>query len=406
MANATHDTHIKDPGTLRNIGGFRSLMIILALVGLATFGAALAAGETKAAWTAWTINHFYFMALAVGGLFFAAIQWATNAMWSAPVRRLAESFTAYLPVAFLTFGVLVFGAHELYEWTHSDVVAGDHILSGKSAYLNIPFFVIRGVAALVVWWIFARVLVGNSLAMDRLTPDSSQSIERVGSSRKAAPAFLAVFAITFTVCAFDVLMSLQPHWFSTIFGVYAFAGLLCTTFPVLAILTIVLRRKGYLQGLVNENHLHDIGKFMFAFTVFWTYIAFSQYMLIWYANLPEETGFYILRMSPGWKNLSAFLLIGKFAAVFLALVPRDSKRSEGRLLAVAIFMLIAQWIDYMWIVQPVFYGDGPHFSWVEVGTTVGFIGLFGFMVSGFLSRHNVVAIGDHRLHESVAHHHQ
>ena len=175
---------------------------------------------------------------------------------------------------------------------------------------------------------------------------------------------------------------------------------------MLCLFTIFLKKQGHLEGIVNENHLHDIGKFMFAFTVFWAYIGFSQFMLIWYANLPEETGYMIRRMDQGWLYVSGFLLFGKFAFPFLTLLPRDSKRNVKLLTFMAIYMLIAQWIDIMWLVQPEFFKSGPRIGFTEIGMFLGFLGVFLLAASRFLSKHTVVAIGDPRLPESVFHHHQ
>lgn len=395
-----------NPGSLRLNPRFKTIMIVFTLIGVLSFGLALMTHHGEAAWSALLINHFYFMSLAVGGLFFTAIQWATNAMWSAPVRRISESFTAYLPFVLISFIVLVFGLHEIYEWTHLEVVVKDHILSGKTSYLNTPFFIIRTILAVGLWVFFARKLVGNSIAQDSMPVGSEASNRIVGQNRKLAPAFLILFAMSFTLLSFDLIMSLQPHWFSTIFGVYCFAGLFYSVLAMTAAVTIVLRRKGVLNGIINDNHIHDLGKFMFAFTVFWAYIGFSQFMLIWYANLPEETGYYILRFQGHWKEISIFLLVGKFLVPFFFLLPRDAKRNEKRVFRVAIFMLVAQWIDLMWMVQPVFFESGPHFGWPELGITLGFIGVFGLLVSRFLSKHNVIAVGDPRLSESLNHHHQ
>lgn len=403
--SGVHNSHhaaveIRNPGPLRVTSGLTGFLVACAVIGLVSFLVGLKSGYEKNAWSSFVINHFYFLSLALGGLFFAAIQWATSAMWSATVRRLAEAFTAYLPIALVTFLILAFGIHHIYEWSHSTVVQSDPILLGKSGYLNTGFFVVRNLVALGIWLFFAKKLIGNSLAQD-LSKDAALTAR----NKSWAPAFLILFAITFTMASFDQIMSLDPHWFSTIFGVYCFAGLFYSTLAALCIFTIVLKRKGYLQGLVSEHHMHDIGKFMFAFTVFWAYIGFSQFMLIWYANLPEETGYFIRRMDTGWMPVSIFLLVGKFFTPFFLLLPRDSKRNEKLLLAVAVFMLVAQWIDLMWLVQPQFFADRPHLTWVELGVTLGFIGMFGLAVTRFLSRNSVVAIGDPRLSESV-HHHQ
>lgn len=402
MASGTHGhaMEIKNPGTLQGVGTLRTVTIVLAVLGFAAFAAGLKADSSRA-WATFVINHFFFMSLALGGVIFACFQWISGAMWSAPVRRLAESLTGYLPFVFVTMIVLFFGIHSLYHWSHPEVVKGDILLEGKAGYLNIPFFVIRGLVSLAVWGLFAKMLIGNSLKQD-----TTRSMNETRANQRITPPFLILFAITFTMTAFDHLMSLDPHWFSTMFGVYCFAGLLYSTFALVTAMAIWLRRRGLLEGIVNDNHLHDLGKFMFAFTVFWAYIGFCQFMLIWYANLPEETGYFLRRMTPGWLPVSIFLIVGKFAAPFMLLIRRGNKRSETRLFWVALYMLVCQWIDMLWLVQPEFFKAGPKFGWIEIGTTLGFIGVFGFLVLRFLSRNNVVAIGDPRLAESVHHHHQ
>lgn len=260
---------------------------------------------------------------------------------------------------------------------------------------------IRSFTALAIWLFFSYKLVKNSLAQDS-TGDYKYTLK----NRVLAPAFLVLFALTFTMVSFDQLMSLEPHWFSTIFGVYCFAGLFYSNLAATCLLTLYLGSKGKLEGIVNENHLHDLGKFMFAFTVFWAYIGFAQFMLIWYANLPEETSYYLQRFHGGWAGVSILLLVGKFMIPFFVLLPRDAKRNTKILAFVGVFMLLAQWVDVLWMVQPVFSVEGPQFGLPEVGVALGFLGVFGLAVSRFLAKNNVVAIGDPRLAESVYHHHQ
>jgi hypothetical protein len=280
-------------------------------------------------------------------------------------------------------------------------VKGDIVLEGKAAYLNVTFFIIRNLVAFGIWYLFSRALVGNSLKQDQ-----SKDYALTLRNRALSPLFLIVYALTFTMHSFDLLMSLDPHWFSTMFGVYTFAGMFYSVLALTCLVTIHLKRKGALEGIVNENHLHDLGKFMFGFSVFWAYIGFSQFMLIWYANMPEETGYFIKRMDGIWLWVSTFLLVGKFMTPFFVLLPRENKRNEKILVPVAIFMLVAQWIDVLWLVQPEFFKEGPRLSWIEIGTGLGFLGAFGLVVSRFLAKHNIVAIGDPRLAESVHHHHQ
>lgn len=391
---------IKNPGSLKDVGGLKTAFLVMAVIGFAVFAAGLSVDKSRA-WAAFLQNHFYFMALAIVGLFFASIQFVTGAMWSAPIRRVFESFTAYMPFALFGLIAIGFGMHELYSWTHADHVKGDIILENKAVYLNTKFFMIRNIAAVAIWFFFARKLVGNSVKQDT-TGDVGLTLK----NRSWGPVFLILFALTFTMASFDLLMSLDPHWFSTMFGVYCFAGSFYTVLALTAVMTVWLKRKGLLEGIVNENHLHDLGKFMFAFTVFYAYIGFSQFMLIWYANMPEETGYFLNRMKGGWMGVSLFLLIGKFLVPFFFLLPRESKRSEKMLLGVGSFMLFAHWVDLLWIIQPQFSANGPRISWIELGVPFGFLGLFGFSVLQFLSKNNVVAINDPKLEQSVHHHHQ
>jgi hypothetical protein len=396
----TTATTIKNPGTFQASGGLKTLLFIFTGIGVAAFAAGLKMSPERA-WASFVQNHFYFMSLALGGLFFAAIQWITGAMWSAPVRRLSESFTSYLPFVLVTFAILYFGIPNIYLWSHAEHVTGDLVLEGKSGYLSSGFFTIRNFVAIAAWIFFAFKMVKNSIAQDA-TGDYALTLK----NRTLAPGFLILFALTYTMASFDQLMSLDPHWFSTMFGVYCFSGLFYANLASTCLLTLFLRSKGKLTGIVNENHLHDLGKFMFAFTVFWAYIAFSQFMLIWYANLPEETGYFLHRFHGGWAYVSLFLLVGKFMVPFFILLPREAKRNPKTLAIVGVFMLIAQWIDVLWMVQPEFFADGPRFGFLEVGMTLGFTGIFGLMMFRFLAKYNIVAIGDPRLEESVFHHHQ
>ncbi len=398
---------VRNPGPLKVDSSTTMIFTVLAVVGLGGLAAGIMANAERG-WTSLLFNHFFFMSLALGGLFICAIQYATSAMWSAPVRRLAESFAAYLPVVLITFLVIAFlGVPHLFSWAHPEHVKGDVILEHKAGYLNFTFFVVRNLVAIGLWFFFKAKLVGNSVAQDK-----DGDIVHTNRNKILSPMFLIVFALSYTMSSIDLLMSVDPHWFSTMFGVYTFAGLFTSALAMMTIFTIVLRRNGMLKDIVNDNHLHDCGKFMFAFTIFWAYIAFSQFMLIWYANLPEETMYFMHRFvsEPGtavsWKMVSAFLLVGKFMVPFFALLPRDAKRSESRLMKVAIWMLFAQWIDLIWIVQPEFFKAGPRIGWIEVAGLLGFAGLFGLLTTRFLSKNNIVAIRDPKIVESVFHHHQ
>jgi len=389
---------IKNPGHYQVSSRTKGLFFAAFVVGALLFVLGLVQ-DAERAWYSFVWNQFFFMSLAVGGLVFTAIQFATSAMWSAAVRRIMESFTAYLPVAIVMFVVLAFGIHHLYHWSHTEAVMKDMVLSHKSGYLNTTFFVIRSIVVGLLFLFFAHKIVGNSLAQDQ-----DGNIEHTNKNKVLSPIFLIVFALGYTLLSFDHLMSLDAHWFSTMFGVYNVAGMFYSTLALICLIAIWLRRAGALNGIVTDEHLHGLGKFMFGFTVFWAYIGFSQFLLIWYANLPEETGYFIRRFEGGWFWVSVFLIVGKFVFPFLYLLPVDQKRKESSLVFIGIYMLICQWIDVGWMVQPEYSPTGPSLSYIELGTLVGFIGLFGLTVTRFMGRHNILAVGDPRLAESLVHH--
>ncbi len=355
--------------------------------------------EDSTFWPSFLTCFFYFSSLALGGLFFVSLHYLVNAGWSVTVRRIAESFTSFLPVGLaLALVIVFFGAYDLFEWLHKDVVEADKILQNKVPYLNWPFFLIRTVVFFGIWILLSRIIVGNSLKQDE---DGSDV--RTIKNGKLSIGFILFFALSYSLFSVDYLMSLHPHWFSTIFGVYCFAGLFQSTLGFMIILVVWLIKRGVLSDCVNTNHLHDLGKLLFAFTVFYAYIAFSQFMLIWYANLPEETIFYLHRSHGGWKAVSYSLLVFKFLVPFLALLPRGAKRNYLWLVMVSVLILVMQYVDVYWLVYPNFE-DHVVFGPVEVGTFVGFLGLFLFCVFKFLTKYSAVPTKDPRLHEALDHH--
>lgn len=401
MANAHAAEHeIQNPGSLKASTMITGVFGVMVAIGVIAFLSAFS-GDPTSAWTAFLRGHFYFLSISLAAVFFLAIHWITTAMWDAPVLRLAEGFSAYIPFTLISSVILIFGAQTLFKWTHLDLIQNDSVVMGKTGYLNMTFWVIRTLLGVLAWIYFSRQLVGSSLSLDSGAP-FRPVYER---NRKLAVIFFIFYAITFSYSAFDQLMSLDPHFFSTMFGVYTFAGSYQAFFAMLAIVTVLMKRAGYLKGLVNENHIHDIAKMMFAFTVFWAYTGFSQYMLIWYANLPEETGYFMLRFNEHWENWSIALFVGRFFIPFFLLLPRGNKRCEELVFLTAIWVLCMHYMDLNWMIQPVFFSDGPRFTFVDIGTWIGFLGVFGLMVSRFYQKHNVVSIKNPYLPESVFHHH-
>jgi hypothetical protein len=372
--------------------------LVLIVIGLVTFIAGLSSNPERI-WPAYLTSFFYFTSLSLGGLFFAAILSVTKAGWGVTIRRFVEAFASFLPVAFVLGIVLLIGSEHLYVWLNPEIVAKDELLQAKAAYLNKGFFFTRTVLFFALWLVFGFVIVGRSLKQDE-TGDENLTNRTLGW----AIAFLIVFALSYSLFSVDVLMSLHPHWFSTIFGVYCFAGLFQSTMAFAVLFIANLVRTNALPQYINENHLHDVTKLMFAFTVFYAYIGFSQFMLIWYANLPEETTFFLHRAHGGWMAVSMSLLVFKFIVPFLALLPRWAKRTPAHASAVAILLLIMQYVDNFWLVYPNFFEGHLVFSLWEVGVFAGFLGAFLLVVTRFLKKYSVIPVKDPRLHEALHHH--
>lgn len=367
-------------------------------IGFVTFVFGLQSNPARI-WQAFLTNTFFFSSLAIGGLFFVAIQHVTKAGWSVTVRRVMESLTSFLPVALIAVVVVMFfGGKDLYRWLRPEEVASDELLQKKVKYLNQNFFVIRTLIFFGLWFLFAKCIVGNSLKQD-----STGDEKLTHKNMPLSIGFLLIFAISYSLYSVDFVMSTDPHWFSTIFGVYTFAGLFQSTLAFAIIWIVYLHKQGILSGFVNENHMHDLGKFLFAFTVFYAYIAFSQFMLIWYANLPEETAFFLHRAHGGWMGVSFSLLIFKFIVPFLLLLPRAAKRNFGHLVRVSCLILVMQFVDLYWLIYPNFH-KSPVFPIWEIGLFLGFLGLFVFTMTKFFAKNDLVPLKDPRLHEALNHH--
>ncbi len=354
---------------------------------------------------AYLVGWMFCVALSLGGLFFVMIHHLTRSHWAVVVRRIAEVLAMSFP-ALLVLSLPVFiGMHDLFHWTHHDIYdpaspAYDPILAGKHVYLNTPFFIVRVLVYFSVWTLISYKLYKLSVRQD-VDPDTSIP----AAQRKVSAWGVPVFALTLAFSSYDLLMSLDPHWFSTMFGVYFFAGAFWSAVAFIAFTGILLQRMGVLRGVVTREHYHDLGKWMFAFTVFWAYIAFSQYMLIWYANLKEETIWFAHRLENGWEYHSAALLIMHFIVPFLIMLPRAAKRSIPLLAIMAVWFFIMQWFDLHWLSLPVLSMTHPEaatFHWLDLTCWLGLFGLFGSLFLFRLGRHSLVPVNDPRLPKSLA----
>ena len=389
----------------RAVPGLQRAAIALVAVGGLLCLIALLAGEAARVRFAFAyVWGFAFVwSVVLGSLFFVALQHVTRTVWSVVLRRSAEMWAAPMwLVAVFFVGVLMFsympGAFRVFPWADASIVAHDSLLEGKRAYLNLPFFTARGALFFAVWIAFATYFVGTSLKQDRGEGDP---VAASAGMRKAAVPFMLIFALTATFAGIDWLMSLEPHWFSTIFGVYVFSGMVVAALAAITISTVLLRESGRLgAGVVTDEHLYSLGALLFVFVCFWAYIAFSQYMLIWYANVPEEAGYLRDRLHGGWLGVSVTLAIVRFGIPFVMLLSRRAKMNARILLWVSVLMLAGQLLDLYWLIMPEYHEEGPALGWQELGPPLLMIGAMMLYVSRFLGRYAPMAVGDPLLDES------
>lgn len=346
----------------------------------------------------------YFFTLGCGGLFFVLVNRVAKAGWSVTLRRIAENLAGTLPWMAPLFIPVLVGMHELYHWTH--VEHHDAILAAKAPWLNEPFFIGRAVFVLVAlgwmgWW-FRRESVIQDQAGERdvrLGPTRTTSTRRL--SMAAGPCVF-LFALALTLAAFDWVMSLEPHWYSTIFGGYLFAGSVLAILALLIVLGMTLQRGGLLGKAVTAEHYHDLGKFLFAFVVFWGYIAFSQFMLIWYANIPEEQHWYHMRMQGSWTTITKVILFGHFLLPFFFLIQRRVKRHRGLLFGGAAYLLLIHLVDIYWIIMPTGHRAGFQPSLLDLATLLFVGGVFVHVFARLTLGAALVPVKDPRLEEALA----
>ncbi len=351
---------------------------------------------------AYLMNYCYFLSISLGALFFVALQHATRAGWSVTVRRLAELLAANMLCLLLLFLPVIvpvlMGDTGLYRWNEPEEVALSELLQHKEIYFHPIFFAGRCIFYFAVWGLLARFFLRRSLRQDESgDPVLTMQMERL------SPLALLLFAGTITFASFDWLMSLAPEWFSTIFGVYYFSGAAVGFFAAIILLAMLLQASGRLTASITVEHYHDLGKLLFAFVVFWGYIAFSQYMLIWYANIPEETTWYLARQSGSWMWVSVVLLFGHLLIPFFGLLSREAKRRKALLAFWAVWMLAAHWIDLYWLVMPSFeHPQGLPLGPIDAGCLLGIGGLYFAGVLRVAGDRPLVPRADPRLDESLA----
>jgi hypothetical protein len=356
--------------------------------------------------TSGLVNSFFFMAIGLGALFFLALQYATETGWYAAVKRMIEAIAGFLPygMGLLALVLLVItlmdGAH-IYGWMDPETYTKgshhyDEIIAGKRPYLNEVFFWIRTLTYMAVYFIFFR-----GFRMRSLQEDQVGGTELHFKNYKKGALFLVFFAVFSSTSSWDWLMSIDVHWYSTLFGWYTFAGMWCSAMVVLVLLTLYLKSLGYLPK-VNDSHIHDIGKWTFATSFLWSYLWFSQFMLIWFANIGEEVAYYMMRIE-NFKVLYFSMFFINFAFPMLILMSRDAKRHAGILTFVGLVILAGHWIDVFIMVTGGSLGANAKIGFMEIGMALLLAGLFIRVVLTNLSKAPLTPVNHPFLDESVHH---
>ena len=401
------------------LGGIGALLLVFGIIMAASGGHGH--GEEGGHAFHWTqrlyanlwINNVYFTGIAIIGVFFFAIQYAAQAGWSTALLRIMLSFGYWLPIAAVLMLVTFFIAnHDLFHWTHSYVFdkAGaeyDPIIDGKGSFFywpmekgTFPIFYIFRMVLFFGFWIFF---------FNKLRTLSDQEDIHGGTSywytiRKWSAIFLIFFAVSSSISAWDWVMPIDTHWFSTLFGWYVFASWFVAGLSAITLVTIFLKEQGYLE-MVNQNHIHDLGKYVFAFSIFWTYIWFSQFLLIYYANIPEESVYFVERLSSDVYGSYIYInLLLNFALPFLVLMTRDAKRHNIFLKLVCTLIIVGHWVDFFLMVQPGTLGHNGGVGLMEIGMLLVYASAFAFVALTNLAKHNLVPKNHPMLGESYHHH--
>lgn len=356
-------------------------------------------------WSNLLFNGFFFFGISAGALFFMVLSYATEAAWTVLIKRVLEGIITFLlPASFVLFIVFLAGTfhlHHIYHWMDPNVFiegnpAYDAVIAGKEAYLNIPFFWVRSIVYVAVFWLFARMYRKRSLREDQEGGTKLHKKNYVQSG-----GFLALFAVFSSTLAWDWIMSIDTHWFSTLFGWYVFSGMWISAITTTMIIILYLKSKGYLPE-VNKNHLQDLGKWMFALSFLWSYLWFSQFMLIWYADIPEEVTYFVNRIE-NYNFLFFFTFAINFAIPMLILMSRDSKRNKKYLTVMSFIILFGHWLDAYLLVNPSVLFDHGHLSLVHFGTLLGFVGWFIYVVFSALAKAPLVPVQHPYKDESIHH---
>lgn len=375
---------------------FKLLTYILIGIGVLSFALGFVF-DAKRTWANYLLNNYYFLSIAIGAAFFGAIQYITNSGWSAVFKRIPEAIVAYIPFAGVFFLIMYFGMHSIFEWTHEEVLQHDELIQHKSPYLNVPFFFVRVIVFFAAWTILSKVLRKFSLKEDEVG-----GLHYFEKSELYSKIFIFVIAITFSLFAVDMLLSLDPHWFSTLFAAKSFIAAFLHGSTIITLIVIILNRSGNFD-ILNRSHLHDFTRYIFMTSIVWGYFNFSEFMLIWYGNIPEETVWFVERWQGAYKVLFFTNIILNWFIPFVVLMPRKTSRSKLAIFPVIVLLMIGQYTELYYIIWPNVVHEAK-FGLLEIGTFLGYAGIFSLIVSTWLTKASLVPKNHPYLQESLHHH--
>ncbi len=377
------------------IGGkFKIAMIVLIIVGLITIIAGFMTGEAKRTWANLLLNNYYFLSVAIGATFWMALQAITQSGWSAAFLRIPQAMSNYIIVSFFLFMILFLGIHDLYHWTHHDAVMHDAILLHKEPYLNVPFFAVRYVIFFALWIFMTQRIKKLSLQEDQI--GGTKIFDKIEINSKA---YIFILAITFSLFTIDWLMSLDAHWYSTIYAVKKFVMAFYHGIAIIVAIIIILNKMGYFP-MFNETHRADFSRWLFVLSMIWGYMWLSQYMLIWYANIPEETVYYVPRIMGEYKNYFYAELIINWLFPFLFLMWNRVGKNANALLFLIAVLIVGQWVELYMSIMPNSI-ESHSITYVEIGSFLGFAGLFALVVAWSLSRITLIPKNHPYMQESI-----
>jgi hypothetical protein len=387
MSSSTEYRKKELPAKIKTLG------IILFIAGLIIVTLGYFADTTRSLYNN-IIGFTFLVSIGVGSLFFVSLEYVAGAVWSTPFRRIIEFLSSVIILLPLFVLPLLLNVNTIFGWTHP--APADTMMQSKAPYLNVNFFVIRVIVFWLLWAGFYFFIIKNSIKQDA-TKDQSLTTKNI----KLAGIFMPVFALTISLAAIDWLMSLEPKWFSTIFGVYYFSGTVLAALAAGTIFIVLLNERGYLVPGLKRDHYYSLGALLFAFINFWAYIAFSQYLLIWYGNLPEETVWFLARWHGNWKIISIGLVLIHFVIPYFGLLSQPSKMNPRTLVIMAGWILFAHYFDLYWLVMPSFYKGGIIFGWIELGFPILIVGVIILVFYYRARKINLVAVGDPKLQRGI-----